>query len=477
MSATDLSDGRGARSAASFPTAGLQPGERVTLPWPALIYVVCVVTPIWFKVGPLSMSTLRLFLMFMIVPLLVRIFMGKYGKVLWVEVFFVLHMLWAALAFSVVNPDRLVEQLGAISIEVLGGYAVGRAYIRSSAQFEALCRTLVWISCIFLPFATFEAMTGRPLLLEIIRSIPGAYTFEFNYQDKRLNMERVQLTFAHPIHSGLFFAIVLPLAMVGLRHRVTELRRYVTSGIVGICGFLALSSGALLAIVLQVALICWAYLFRNVKHHWRYLVGFGVFSYVVVDLLSNRTPLQVFLSYATFSPHTAYWRMLILEWGLANIFGSVEKGITGQPWFGYGMASQWERPSFMHSPSMDNFWLVVAFRYGVPSFVFLAIGYTYGIARVMMRDFSNSLVLTMQRRAWVFVFLGMTFTLSTVYVWTNVYSFIFFMYGAGMWLITAEADTPRAEEAEPEPARTANRFTRFPDGAPSTRTRQAVRGS
>ena len=56
---------------------------------------------------------------------------------------------------------------------------------------------------------------------------------------------------------------------------------------------------------------------------------------------------------------------------------------------------------------------------------------------VMLRDFSGDIVLTHLRRGWVFTFLGLSFTLCTVHVWTAIYSFTFFMLGAGVWLIAA----------------------------------------
>ena len=93
----------------------------------------------------------------------------------------------------------------------------------------------------------------------------------------------------------------------------------------------------------------------------------------------------------------------------------------------------------MYSGSMDNFWLVMAIRYGVPGFCFLAVGYIVVIARVMRRKFQGDTVLQNLRMAWVFTFLGLTFTLCTVHVWTNIYSFVFFMFGAGVWFIIGGA--------------------------------------
>jgi len=57
----------------------------------------------------------------------------------------------------------------------------------------------------------------------------------------------------------------------------------------------------------------------------------------------------------------------------------------------------------------------------------------------MRRDFMSDIRLTLIRRSWVFTFLGLSFTLCTVHVWGSVYSFVFFMLGSGMWLISVPA--------------------------------------
>jgi hypothetical protein len=239
----------------------------------------------------------------------------------------------------------------------------------------------------------------------------------------------------------------------------------VTATVVAATGFLGLSSGAWLAILLQVALIAWATIFDRIKWRWWLLMGLFALAYVVIDILSNRTPIRVFMSYATFSAHNAYWRGLIFEWGIANVLGSAEKAIPASPIFGIGMRD-WIRPHFMNSGSMDNFWLVLAVRYGMPGFLLMAIGYAIVIGRVIRRDFSNDPVLSQIRRAWVFTFLGLTFTLCTVHVWGSVFSFVIFMFGSGVWLISAEEErsvtsTPRAPDVRKRET-TFSRFTHRP---------------
>lgn len=441
--------------------AGLMSGR---LPWQVTVYLFCVVIPIWFNAGPLLMSTLRLFLMVMIIPVVIRLLTGAYGRVIITDWLFVAHTLWMAVALGVMSPEAVVTQVGSVGMEFLGGYAIGRAYVRTPEVFLALCRALALIVLCLAPFAVYEAQTGRPLILESIARFPGLRGFEIVTTDKRLGLERVQGTFAHPIHFGLFCSVVFSLSAVALKGVVSNTKRWLTAALIAGVGFLGLSSGAWLAIILQIGLLVWATAFQKVSWRWWLLIGLFALAYVLIDILSSRTPIRVFMSYATFSAHTAYWRGLIFEWGLANVIGSAAKGIPASPLFGIGLRD-WIRPTYMISGSMDNFWLVMAVRYGLPGFFLIAIGFTTLVIRTAMRNFSGDVILGQIRLAWVFTFVGLTFTLSTVHVWGNLYSFIFFMFGAGAWLLTVVPNKiipSESQDTKPEtPTRTM--YTRFPN--------------
>ena len=445
------------------PHRGAGASSKVThLHWLVSLYLFCVVVPIGFQVGPLAMTTLRVVVLLATMPLMAGILIGRYGRVFAVDWLFALHILWAGIALYVNNPDRAVEQVGSVGLEFLGGYAIARAYIRDYATFVALCRRLALLVCLALPFALFETLTGRSLVLEVIRSVPMLQTLGSFPQEPRLGLERVQFTFAHPIHFGLFCSIVMSLTFVGLKGVMGDGRRWLTTVIVGLCGFLALSSGALLAIFLQLGLFVWAAVFASIRQRWWLLFGLFVLAYIVIDLGSNRTPIMVALHYMTFSAHTAYWRTIIFEWGLANVFGSAEKGIVGSPWFGIGL-NDWVRPWFMYSGSMDNFWLVIAVRYGVPGFLLITIGYLY-ILVAMMRLKIEDARIALCRRAWVFTFMGITFTLCTVHIWDNIYSFFAFIFASGMWMLTpshSEEEDTKKSLAEVLPARPTLRYSRF----------------
>lgn len=457
-------------------------GILANLPLPVILYLLTVVVPIGFYAGPLFITTLRLLLLVMTIPLMLKVLMGHYGKVYLTDLLFVCHILWAAVSLTINNPSQMVEQVGSVGMELLGGYAIGRAFIRSQEQFIALCKALAIIVIFTFPFAIYEALTGHTIIIEFLRDLPGVTSVGIVRSDPRLGLERVQAVFAHAIHYGLFCSIALSLCFVGLKGTISTWKRFLMSIAIMASGFLALSSGALTAVAMQLAFILWFSIFRGFKQRWWLLVGLFILAYVTVDLLSNRSPLKVFMSYATFSAHNAYWRSIIFDWGLANIIGSTEKGIVGSPFIGIGLRD-WVRPYYMYSGSMDNFWLVIGVRYGLPGLLLLAIGYFSVIFQVMRKNFDADENLLLLRRSWVFTFLGLTFTLCTVHVWTNIYSFIFFMFGTGLWFITA---TPNSTQETPETDEKQNggshsRFTRFPAASPEgelvesathTRTRQ-----
>lgn len=406
-----------------------------------VLYLLMVVIPIGVSLGPLALTGVRLVLMIMIVPLMVRLFMGHYGRVLATDVLFVLHIGWMVVALIANNPSQVIEQTGSVGMEFLGGYVVGRAYIRTRADFIALTRLLIVVVLCMTPLAVVEATTGVVPLVELMKKLPGVRTVAISYQDHRFGLRRVQLGFVHPIHFGLFCSVAFSLCFVGMAGTFTTTRRWIISAIITATCLLALSSGAFLAIAAQIGMIFWAKTFEGFQRRWWILLGLFAVGYVVVDLLSNRTPIAVFMSYATFSAHTAYWRALIFEYGMQNVWAN--------PIFGLGL-NDWARPYWMPTSTVDNFWLLMAMRYGFLGFLTVTLGYILVVYHVMRIDVGRDAQLTMLRRAWVFTFLGLSFTLCTVHVWTSIYSFVFFLLGAGVWFITAQPQTEGDDLTTPQ---------------------------
>ena len=398
------------------------------------LYLFCTVVSIYAFVGPLYLNTLRVMLLVLVIPLGIRLLMGHFGRLIITDGLFLAYFLWSVVALAINNPASVVQQSGSTGAEFVGGYLVGRAYIRDRGTFLAMCRQLgIWV-LILLPLGLIEAKTGNAVIPDLVRKMPNMHSVPDVSIPGRMGLNRVQNAFTHPIHYGLFCSVAFSLTFIALKNKMGSLRRYFASILISVGCVLALSSGALLALLLQIGLIVWATMFRKVAWRWWLLVMLMVLAYIAIDLLSNRTPLRVFLSYATFSSHTAYWRSLIFEYGFQNALDN--------PLFGIGL-HDWERPFWMYGDSMDNFWLVVAVRFGFPAAIAVILGYLYVLFRVMFRSIDGDTELWQIRRAWMFTFIGLTFTLCTVHIWSNIYSFVFFIFAAGIWLIFEE---PEREE-------------------------------
>ena len=404
------------------------------LPLPVKLYIIMFMLPVTFYLGPLYMTNLRLLLVIMVVPLTVQLFTGKFGRILWTDILFFAHMAWAGLTLAINNPSMVITQMGSIGPEFLGGYLIGRAYIRDKASFIALAKWLVVAVILTLPAAMYETKTGTPIVLQILGKLPGFGSFPFVTYETRMGLERVQGMLTHPIHYGLFASMMMSMALVALKDVVSNTRRLIYAFLVAFATFLSLSSGAILPIIAQLFFIGWARAFDRTGRPWLILTALVALAYVTIDALSNRTPIQVFFSYATFSPHNASIRQIIFDWGMVNVWMS--------PIIGIGMAD-WVRPAWMQASSVDNFWLLMAMRYGIPAFLLIAAGYFLAMWKIGRRDLGDDRMLNQLRRAWMFTFLCMSFTLATVHVWTNIYSFVFMVFGAGMWLAEARPDVDR----------------------------------
>ena len=436
------------------------------LPPIVLIYLVTVMLPLGFQVGPIYMTLLRLVSLLITGPLLVMLLTGKLGRIMIIDVFFLLHVAWAFVAILVNNPDRAVEFTGSFGTEFLGGYLLARAKIKTREQFVAMFKVILLFTIATLPLAIFESQTGNPIIINTINSLPGLRSETVAYEDWRLGMARSQVVFGHPISYGIFCSLAFSLTFVAMQGHMPNRRRLIATGLVMVCTFFSLSAGAILPVLMQLMLLGWFIVFKRLQWRWMLLMWIAAVAYIAIDLASERTPLRVFMSYATFSPHNAYYRTVINEWGMYNLFGNHELGVEPNPIFGLGL-NDWARPWWMHSASIDNFWLLAAMRYGVPGFLLLAIGYGSLLIQVTIRNFRSDPDLDRIRLAWIFTFVGLTFSLITVHIWSAAFSYVFFLLGAGAWIVHAQ---PRNGEEEPSPDDGAdqtsgpvvNQYSRFP---------------
>jgi hypothetical protein len=190
----------------------------------------------------------------------------------------------------------------------------------------------------------------------------------------------------------------------------------------------------------------WERVLGQVKGRWAALFTLFGMTYLAIDLFSTKTPFHVFVNYFTFSKQSAYNRILIFEYGTAEV--------ARHPVLGIGLGD-WERPAWM-SDSMDNFWLLTAVRYGIPALLLL-LGLLLGLVYAAGRRKRLPPEWRRARHAWAFTLFGITVAAATVHLWNALFVLFLFLIGAGAWLIDA-----RPGSVKPEARAVAPRLTPRP---------------
>ena len=400
---------------------GRQSRERTSVIVP--IFIISFLLPVFFFLGPLRLSPYRVVLLVLFIPLVFTWLSGGMGKIRTPDVLILLSALWSGVALLVNNGiERAFEPAGILLIETFGSYLIARRYIRNVSNFIAMVRTLFWVIVILFPFAIYETLTGNAIILEVLSKV--TQTFPQNFSEPRLGLERVQVVFEHPILFGVFISSAFALVYYVIGFRQNAFLKFFKTGIVIISTLLSLSTGAYVALIIQQFFISWNYFMRRFAKRWSILGSLFLFAYFVVDILSNRTPFHVFVTYLTFNMASSYNRIIIWNFGTAEV--------ARNPIFGIGL-NDWIRPLWM-SASMDNFWLVIAVFYGLPAFLLFA-GAVLIIMRNVGRANLQSDMIKACRQGFLISLGGLVIAGVTVHYWNAIYCWFIFLVGSGVWML------------------------------------------
>ncbi len=418
------------------------PVHEKTTHWPLVptIFLTCLVLPIIFEIGSIRLSPYRIILLAMLLPCVWGWLNGMMGQTRVSDLLVLAIAVWSAVSFLAVHGIVLGgESAGIVFIGTLTPYLLARICIRNLRDFTAFVRSLAVIVLVLSPFAIIETVTGWNALLCGVGSL--FQTFPDVAKPLRLGFDRVQGPFEHPILFGVFCGTALALCYFTHRRCRTML-----SGAVLLTAGLSLSSGPLTALFTQVGMMVWDRLLRRFRNRWVLLGVFVAVSYALVDLISNRSPAEVFISYAAFNSETAYNRILIWEWSWVNIWQN--------PLFGLGN-NDWQRLWFM-TASVDMFWVQRALVHGLPvGLLFQVVFFTVVIRLIRLSNLTERYDCC---RTGLMICLTALFLAGmTVHFWNATFVWLMFLLGSAGWLFE-EPDvvktTPVCANAEQFSART-----------------------
>lgn len=461
-------------------------GEKLTHPVMILLILLSMTQPYSILAGPLLMGPYRLVLLIFAIPLLLGWVRGKYGGFIAADWLLLAHVGWmfVSLLMNGHGIGQVMEYGAAQFIDIYVAYLLGRAAIRSKQDFYFFIKFFLAILVFLAPFAFLESTQGKMILQDLFRGLPNTYTFRpvtLKYPE-RMGLKRAMTTLNHPILYGVLCSMVVSLGLVGLRYcrggTSTVKRVAWTSGsLIGV--FFSLSAGALVGAMLQLALVFWDRILAVVQARWKILFGIVAVIYVILDIIAARPPLVVMARVVAFSSSTAWNRYMIWQFGSAEVWRN--------PIFGMGLFTDWQRNRWMPA-SVDNHWLLIAMRFGLPGIACLLGAYIYLIVKLIKAPLRHDPELDAIRKGFAFTFLALFFSFGTVASWHVTYALLLVMMGGCVWLFNepqemAAAPAPSAKELRrsgtPAPDQTAapagdipaeprSRYTRFP-GKPGRR--------
>lgn len=413
-----------------------------------VLFLLSIIVPLFFYAGPVRLSLYRLLLLVSFVPALMFLLSGKAGRIVWSDICVLVICVWSTVSLVVhhgVGP--VVEPVGTLVLETMGAYLLGRCYIRSPQDLRAAVQILFFVCLLLAPFAVIEAVTDRNIPLEIARKL-GPSVGEV-IMDQRFGLNRVQGPFEHPILFGVLFGGSVGMMYFILGYGRPWIGRFGRMVFVGAVGALALSTGPLMALMTQIYFLIWNTALQTVKARWKILTALAILGYIVVDIISNRTPFHVLVTYMSFSTGSAYNRILIWQFGTDNIWAN--------PVFGLGL-NDWERPRWMSS-SVDMFWIVGAMKHGIVVWVAYLTMFGYVFLSIARRK-NLSEKMEVYRLGYLASMFGFFMAGWTVHFWNSLFVVFMFLVGAGLWMRDYQEEDATAEAAVSEQKR-GQRFSRF----------------
>ncbi|GMG84356.1 hypothetical protein LNKW23_35710 [Paralimibaculum aggregatum] len=433
--------------------------DRVEVPVLACLFMALMAVPAsaFFSLGGLALSPLRIFLILVTVPAILG-FLSAHRLRNWDYLFFGAVCWYCFCNILSRGLGQGVEFSGIYFVQSIGTYCLVQISIRRVEQIDIVFRVGFLIVLFLLPFAAYESYTGHRVLTEFFTAIFG---FEPRMQDdRRLGLLRAAASFAHPILFGVFCATIFSFVWYSASSMPVRLAKAL---IVGLATFFSVSSGSYLTLVLQILLIVGESQSRWVPNRAKLLFWALLTAYVFLEFAANSGPFGVLANYLTLNPGTAHYRIATWNHGIDDVMR--------HPIFGFE-ASNWTRPHWM-APSVDNQWLVMMMRGGLPTAGLLILSLILMLRTLMLEpDARVSPAFARLRRAALYAIVALCFAGATVAFFDKLEPLFAFFIGIAAVLARMDPATGRMPEA---PTRRERRAGARPAKAPRPLRRAGLR--
>lgn len=393
-------------------------------PKPVIFLIIAFLCPTEFSlyIDGLRIPPHRLALLVLLPIALARLTLQRNLKIRSYDVVFVAFNIWTiAIFMHHQGESNGLVYGGSLALDGLGAYLVARTWIRDTEQFHAVLRTMWYAIAAAALIALPETLFGQTFTHDALQAITG-YVHP-TAVETRLGLTRAYGTFDHPIHYGTFCATLLAQFWYATTSSGERRKR---AALLTAATLLGLSSAPILCLGLQTAMLVWERLTRGIPNRTALTLSVLVGLYIGASVVMTRSPINLIATGMTLDSWTGYYRLQIWEHGLSNVYAN--------PWLGIGL-SDWERPWWMVSPTIDAFWLVVAMREGIPGIAMLILGVALIMRSVIKRGLRHSHAETRRlARGWIMSMIALSLIGCTVHFWNVLHAFFFFFIGLAGWI-------------------------------------------
>ncbi|WP_310534811.1 O-antigen ligase family protein [Novosphingobium sp.] len=320
-----------------------------------LIYTLFVPAGLTVEVGDLLFYASRVYLIVMLPFILaqcirVRLHLRAFDYLVLAGV------AWMVLSFLVNRGlSRGIESGGRDVIDILGTWFLARGCIRDEDDIARILKLILPGMLVVAGLLFIESVTGTFRVIDIF-PLEGA--IGTSVDQYRLGLLRAFGPFSHAILAGLFMSSFVTLYGMIVRGQISRWLGIAA----GLSGFFTLSSAALAGLVLQAGFLVYRKIIKvaGYRTEWRPLALMTVCALALLQILSKGGAVATIIRYGAFDSQTGYFRLVIWEYGTASV--------ARKPLFGFGY-SGYDKPFWITNNSVDNHWLFLALRYGIPGFV------------------------------------------------------------------------------------------------------------
>jgi hypothetical protein len=349
----------------------------------------------------------RICLILLLFPALLTLFAKNY-RLQWPDFFAFATAAWVAIsAVYVAGFDALLTAAGGESLEFLGAYLVGRAFLAGPKALATFVGVLKIVTVVIVLLALSDAISGRWIVQDSLGALFNAAPPGPVY---RQDMVRATATLDHPILLGTFLSLASAI-FINLGGSTSSRTILVLVSLFG-C-MLSQSSAALMCWGIVVATYFYDRLFKGSRWRWNalWIVVAGLMC--ILFSVAN-APLGWLITHLTLDPESAYFRYLIWDAALDQI--------AQTPFTGVGLNRM---NADILNITVDCVWLAHALRFGLPMIFFLFLANITAMLppRQNQEIAAGDLLTEKSRRAFSVVLVMFMFAGLTVHFWNYMWIF------------------------------------------------------